>query len=128
MGNAMGNMPNNGINLYFHPDVTPDPLKPPKNDPLDGFPNGRKLRTVKTTEQEMYSAKIPLNDRDYCIDQLMVFRACRKDNWPFAVNCEHEKHVYLNCQYDDYVNRMKEYERERRLMVRAKKLGVEMVA
>jgi len=123
MGNTFGMMPNNGVSLYFHPDVTPHPLKEPKNDPLLGFDNGRKERSVKTSEQEMYSAKIPIADRDYCIDYLMTFRDCRKDNWPYAANCEHEKHAYLTCQYEDYVNRMKEYERERRLMVREKKMA-----
>lgn len=53
------------------------------------------------TEQEMVSAKLPLKDRDYCAHLLLKFRSCRKDNWPWAVNCEHEKHAYLTCQYEE---------------------------
>ncbi|XP_017771830.1 PREDICTED: NADH dehydrogenase [ubiquinone] 1 beta subcomplex subunit 7-like [Nicrophorus vespilloides] len=123
MGNIMGNGVSNGLNLYLHPEITPDPLKEPKNNPLEGFDKLRKERTVKATKAEMESAKIPLQNRDYCVDELLRFKACRKDVWPFAVQCEHEKHAYLNCQYEDYVIRMKEYERERRLMERSAALN-----
>lgn len=44
MGNAMGNFPNNGWNLYFHPEVTPSPTEEPSFDPLMGFEGGRKKR------------------------------------------------------------------------------------
>lgn len=53
------------------------------------------------TEEEMRSAKIPLEDRDYCAHLLLKFRDCRKANWPFAAKCHHEKHEYLDCQYDE---------------------------
>lgn len=77
---------------------------------------------MKATQEELESAKIDLKDRDYCAHLLLKFRKCRKDVWPWAVKCEHEKHEYLNCQYDDFVLRMKEYERERRLRVREQAL------
>ncbi|KAJ8972543.1 hypothetical protein NQ314_000130 [Rhamnusium bicolor] len=118
MGNSYAH---NGYNLYFHPEVTPSPVEPPTFDPNIGFANGRKERVMIATEEEMISAKLPREDRDYCAHHLLKFRACRKDNWPFPVLCEHEKHVYLNCKYDDYLLRMKEYERERRLRVREQK-------
>lgn len=44
MGNAVGNFPSNGFNLYFHPEITPNPLEDPTFDPNLGFPNGRKER------------------------------------------------------------------------------------
>ncbi|XP_049824084.1 NADH dehydrogenase [ubiquinone] 1 beta subcomplex subunit 7 [Aethina tumida] len=119
MGNSVGNIPQTGFNLHFHPEVTPSPLEEPTFDPNLGFPNGRKERVMIATEEQMRSAKIPLEARDYCAHLLIKFQACRKDNWPWAVNCEHEKHAYLNCKYDDFVIRMKEYERERRLRVKA---------
>lgn len=75
------------------------------------------------TVAEMESAKIAPKDRDYCAHLLLDFRQCRKDAWPWAVKCEHQKHAYLNCQYEDYLLRMKEYERERRLKVRDQKLA-----
>ncbi|KAI4461370.1 nadh:ubiquinone oxidoreductase b18-like subunit [Holotrichia oblita] len=101
MGNTFGNMPNNGINLYLHPDVTPDPEKPPKFDPHFGFDYMRKERAIKATAEELQSAKVHPKDRDYCSDFLLKFRACRKDNFPWVVKCEHEKHAYLHCQHEE---------------------------
>ncbi|XP_044265168.1 NADH dehydrogenase [ubiquinone] 1 beta subcomplex subunit 7 [Tribolium madens] len=118
MGAAFGYFPESGFNLYFHPEVTPGPNEKPTFDPLLGFENGRKERVMLATEEEMRSAKIPPEHRDYCAHHLLKYLSCRKDNWPWAVNCEHEKHVYSHCKYEDYVIRMKEYERERRLRVR----------
>ncbi|XP_072394809.1 NADH dehydrogenase [ubiquinone] 1 beta subcomplex subunit 7 [Diabrotica undecimpunctata] len=117
MGQAFGHTINNGFDLYFHPEITPSPLEDPTFDPLEGFQNGRKKRVMIATEDEMRSAKLPLEDRDYCAHLLLKFRACRKENWPFVVNCHHEKHEFLDCKYEDFVIRMKEYERERRLRV-----------
>ncbi|XP_017784817.1 PREDICTED: NADH dehydrogenase [ubiquinone] 1 beta subcomplex subunit 7-like [Nicrophorus vespilloides] len=108
----------NGYHLWKHPEVTPHPLEAPKNDPLEGFSRPRKVRTMRHTQEELESAKIPLKNRDYCAHELLKFKACRKDKWPFPVFCKPEKHAYLNCMYEDFVLRMKEYERERRLMVR----------
>jgi len=117
MGNGMGHVPANGFNRYLHPEITPGPYEKPTYDPNLGFEFGRKEREMIATEEEMRSAKLPLKDRDYCAHLLLKFRACRKDAWPWAVKCEHEKHAYLNCQYEDFVLRMKEYERERRMRV-----------
>lgn len=44
MGNTFGYYFENGYNLYFHPDIQPDPAKEPTFDPNIGFPNGRKER------------------------------------------------------------------------------------
>ncbi|KAJ8920021.1 hypothetical protein NQ315_011671 [Exocentrus adspersus] len=122
MGNDFSNIPR-GFNAYFHPEITPGPTEEPTFDPQLGFPKERKERVMIATEEEMRSAKLPLEDRDYCAHLLINFLACRKDNWPWVVKCEHEKHEYLNCRHDDYVIRMKEYERERRLRVKSQKDG-----
>ncbi|KAJ8978446.1 hypothetical protein NQ317_017649 [Molorchus minor] len=119
MGNAVGTYPVNGFKLYFHPEVTPSPYEEPTFDPNLGFAGKRKPRVMVATEEEMRSAKLALEDRDYCAHVLLKFRKCRRDNFPFVVKCEHEKHAYLNCQNDDFLLRAKEYERERRLRVRA---------
>lgn len=55
------------------------------------------------TDEQLRSAKIRLQDRDYCAHLLLKFRACRKENFPWVVKCEHEKHEYLHCQYAEYV-------------------------
>ncbi|XP_044743441.1 NADH dehydrogenase [ubiquinone] 1 beta subcomplex subunit 7 [Chrysoperla carnea] len=110
MGNAWG--------LYAHPELTPSPLKESEFPPDLGFTQARKPRVMIATKEQLESAKIALEDRDYCAHLLLEYRGCRTRVWPFAYKCHHEKHNYLNCEYDDYVLRMKEFERERRLLQR----------
>uniref|UniRef100_A0A0K8TPD0 NADH dehydrogenase [ubiquinone] 1 beta subcomplex subunit 7 n=1 Tax=Tabanus bromius TaxID=304241 RepID=A0A0K8TPD0_TABBR len=118
----------NAFALYTKPDVTPHPLKDPSFDPNFGFPQGRKPRVMIATKEEMESAKLPLADRDYCAHKLLKYRSCRSDVYPFLYKCHHEKHDYLNCEYEDYILRMKEYEREKRLLARQKRIQKKMEA
>uniref|UniRef100_T1H5N3 NADH dehydrogenase [ubiquinone] 1 beta subcomplex subunit 7 n=1 Tax=Megaselia scalaris TaxID=36166 RepID=T1H5N3_MEGSC len=97
------------------PDVTPSPK--PSFDPNLGSP-ARKERVMIATEAEMVAAKLPLEDRDYCAHKLLKYRSCRADVFPWLYKCHHEKHEYLTCEYEDYILRMKEYEREKRLLAR----------
>lgn len=53
------------------------------------------------TEEEMISAKLKHDVRDYCAHKLIDFAVCRRDNWPWVVKCSHEKHAYLTCQYEE---------------------------
>lgn len=53
------------------------------------------------TKAEMESAKIPIDERDYCAHKLIHYRACRADVFPFVYQCHHEKHDYLTCEYDE---------------------------
>ncbi|EAA04597.3 NADH dehydrogenase [ubiquinone] 1 beta subcomplex subunit 7 isoform X2 [Anopheles arabiensis] len=113
----------NYVSLYLtNPKGTPLPLTEPSFDPNLGFPHGRKERVMIATEEEMEAAKLPLEARDYCAHKLIQYRACRSDVWPWAYKCAHEKHEYLNCEYDDYILRLKEYEREKRLLQRKLRL------
>ncbi|XP_046664479.1 NADH dehydrogenase [ubiquinone] 1 beta subcomplex subunit 7 [Homalodisca vitripennis] len=112
-----------GYNRYMYPDLYPEPDTIPKSDPLYGFPEGRQEKVMVATEDEMYSAKVPLPLRDYCAHMYIDFLKCRKENFPFVAKCHHEKHAYHNCEYGEYIDRMKDYERERRLMVRAKRIA-----
>jgi len=105
------------------PDTAPNPFKEPTYDPLYGFPNGRKERQMVATEAEMEAAGLTAEERDYCAHKLIDFMKCRKQKFPYAASCKHERHVWEQCQYEDFVLRMKEHERERRLMVRSKKKG-----
>lgn len=105
-----------------HPDTMPGPDCVPTFDPLLGAPN-RKERVMKATKEEMVSAKLPLEDRDYCADKLLKYRACRADVFPWLYKCHHEKHEYMTCEFEDYVLRMKEFEREKRLLERQKRLN-----
>lgn len=53
------------------------------------------------TEAEMVSAKLLLEERDYCAHKLIEYKACRADVWPWAYRCAPEKHEYSNCQYEE---------------------------
>lgn len=111
----------NGFIRAANPDVMPDYNCEPSFDPLLGAPN-RKERISNVTKEEMISAKIPLKFRDYCVDKLLKYQSCRADSFPFVYKCAHERHEYMNCEYEDYVLRMKEFEREKRLLYRQKRI------
>ncbi|KAJ6642239.1 NADH dehydrogenase [ubiquinone] 1 beta subcomplex subunit 7 [Pseudolycoriella hygida] len=119
----MGNVAYRQVNVPDPADIKgPHCMNEPSFDPNFGFPNGRKERVMIATEEEMISAKIPLEERDYCAHKLLDYRACRADVFPFVYKCHHAKHDYLTCQYEDYVIRMKELERERRLYERQNRI------
>ncbi|CAD5125239.1 DgyrCDS13481 [Dimorphilus gyrociliatus] len=103
------------------PDTAPDYNKPPTFEANYGFENGREVRKNYATKEELQAANIKPHFRDYCAHLLLPFYKCRNDNWPWVVNCKPELHAWEHCQYEDFVLRMKEYERERRLLERAKR-------
>lgn len=111
-----------GFSLRYRPEVTPDPLKPSAFDPSYGFQQPRKERgssiflklmyrlvffflfiflVMIATEEEMVSAKLLLDERDFCAHKLIDYKACRADVWPWVYKCAPEKHEYLNCQYEE---------------------------
>ncbi|KAL5276206.1 NDUFB7 family protein [Megaselia abdita] len=119
----------NAYALYTKPDVTPNPENKPSFDPNFGFEGKpRKERVMIATEAEMVSAMLPLEDRDYCAHKLLKYRACRADVFPWLYKCHHDKHEYLTCEYEDYILRMKEFERERRLLERQKRINKKQAA
>merc|ERR1719462_736558 len=72
----------------------------------------------------MVKAMLPLKHRDYCAHYYISYRKCKRDAGKFDFSaCNHEKHEWEHCQYDDFVMRMKEYERERRLQSREARVG-----
>ncbi|CAF0857412.1 unnamed protein product [Brachionus calyciflorus] len=103
---------------WSNPNVVPSVLDKPKHDPLFGFQNERETREIKASQDDLYWAKIPASRRDYCADHLIEFQRCRKQNYPFLSKCEHIKHEWDHCQNEDTILRMKEFERERRLLKR----------
>ncbi|BET00119.1 unnamed protein product [Nesidiocoris tenuis] len=118
----MGNL-QAGIDYKLHPDVVPHPNQKSKWDPNYGFESPRKEKVMIATEEEMHSAKIALEDRDFCAHHLIDYKKCYHDKFPFVNRCHHEKHVYLNCRYAEFVDTIKDYERERRLMERQKRIA-----
>ncbi|CAM4606365.1 NADH dehydrogenase [ubiquinone] 1 beta subcomplex subunit 7 [Lepidochelys kempii] len=108
-------------------DVEPDPLRMPSFDPGLGFAE-RKERVMVATQQQMNDAQLPLDQRDYCAHYLIKLMKCKRDNFPNFLACQHERHDWDYCEHLDYVMRMKEFERERRLLVRKKRLEQEEAA
>lgn len=112
-----------GFSLKYNPDVNPNPEKESAFNPNMGFANPRKERGISfkfflssigfiqvifvyilvmiATEEEMISAKLLPEERDYCAHKLIAYKACRADVWPWAYKCSWEKHDFLNCQYDE---------------------------
>ncbi|XP_008564258.1 PREDICTED: NADH dehydrogenase [ubiquinone] 1 beta subcomplex subunit 7 [Galeopterus variegatus] len=100
--------------------VEPDPLRMPTFPPDYGFPE-RKPREMVATQQQMDDAQLRLQQRDYCAHYLIRLLKCKRDSFPNFLGCKHEQHDWDYCEHLDYVMRMKEYERERRLLQRKKR-------
>ncbi|KAM9244225.1 NADH dehydrogenase [ubiquinone] 1 beta subcomplex subunit 7 [Dugong dugon] len=95
----------------------PDPLRMPTFPPDYGIP-GRKEREMVATQQQMNDAQLVLQQRDYCAHYLIRLLKCKRDSFPNFLACKHEQHDWDYCEHLDYVSRMKEFERERRLLQR----------
>ncbi|EAW84436.1 NADH:ubiquinone oxidoreductase subunit B7 [Homo sapiens] len=100
--------------------VEPDPLQMPTFPPDYGFPE-RKEREMVATQQEMMDAQLRLQLRDYCAHHLIRLLKCKRDSFPNFLACKQERHDWDYCEHRDYVMRMKEFERERRLLQRKKR-------
>ncbi|XP_066469714.1 NADH dehydrogenase [ubiquinone] 1 beta subcomplex subunit 7 isoform X1 [Tiliqua scincoides] len=74
------------------------------------------------TQQQMNDAQLPLEQRDYCAHYLIKLMKCKRDKFPNIFGCKHERHDWDYCEHLDYVMRMKEFERERRLLARKKRI------
>ncbi|KAG6796221.1 NADH dehydrogenase [ubiquinone] 1 beta subcomplex subunit 7 [Apis mellifera caucasica] len=107
----------NTLQKAISSDPFPDSEKP-TFDPMFGFPRERKQRVMPLSEEEMIAAKIPHDLRDYCAHYYLDYIRCYMEKFPFVTRCVTEIHNYQKCEYDDYILRGKEYERERRLLVR----------
>eukprot|EP00071_Canis_lupus_P051105 XP_533892.2 NADH dehydrogenase [ubiquinone] 1 beta subcomplex subunit 7 [Canis lupus familiaris] len=102
------------------PSGEPDPKRMPTFPADYGFP-GRKEREMVATQQQMNDAQLVLQQRDYCAHYLIRLLKCKRDSFPNILACKHEQHDWDYCEHLDYVMRMKEFERERRLLQRKKR-------
>jgi len=90
-------------------------------DPNYGFDEQgkqRKERVPTMTKAELSSANVEHRFRDYCAHKYVAFKKCNKEHVPWPWPCRSERHELEECQYEEYLIRMKEYERERRLLHR----------
>ncbi|XP_068778902.1 NADH dehydrogenase [ubiquinone] 1 beta subcomplex subunit 7 [Struthio camelus] len=102
-------------------EAEPDPLRMPSFPPALGLPQRRERASVATAEQ-LAAARLPLEQRDYCAHRLVALLRCQRDAFPRVPRCRPQRHAWDACQHRDYVMRMKEFERERRLLQRRKRL------
>ncbi|XKL62232.1 hypothetical protein PGB90_002065 [Kerria lacca] len=113
----------NTFKYHMHPDEYPYDKSPIEFDPLYGFPEGaRKQKVARVSYAEIESMQPPLEFRDYCLHKVFEYKACVNENIPFFSRCEHKMHEYANCEYEELYDRMKDYERERRLLLRRKRI------
>lgn len=74
---------------------------------------------MKATWEEMEQWKLKPAQRDYCAHHLISLMKCQTQNAPFAGHaCDGERGAWDKCEYDDHIMRIKEFERERRLLQR----------
>ncbi|KAG6861317.1 hypothetical protein C0995_001636 [Termitomyces sp. Mi166 len=64
-------------------------------------PYGHRSLFTSTSTETRDSLLLPLN-------------VCRKQNFYMPWECDHERHTYEKCQYDDYVRRMKELSKQKK--------------
>ncbi|KAK0237816.1 B18 subunit of NADH:ubiquinone oxidoreductase [Armillaria nabsnona] len=67
--------------------------------------------STTASQSELKANGVPLHWRDSCSALLIPLNVCRTKNNFLPWECEHEKHAYEKCQYDDYIRRMKELAR-----------------
>ena len=58
---------------------------------------------MKCTTEQMQRAKIPIQFRDYCAHLLIRLNHCREKTYWMPFKCDHERHSYEACQYQEYV-------------------------
>ncbi|CAD6190942.1 unnamed protein product [Caenorhabditis auriculariae] len=106
----------------FEPEIAPRVDRPPTFDPQYGFEHPRKVREMKATWEEMEQWRLKPGQRDYCAHLLIDLMKCQTKNAPFAGHaCDGQRGAWDKCEYDDYIMRIKEFERERRLLQRKAK-------
>ncbi|ORZ37972.1 NADH-ubiquinone oxidoreductase B18 subunit-domain-containing protein [Catenaria anguillulae PL171] len=69
---------------------------------------------MKVTKQQMADAQVPHIYRDFCAHLWIPLEKCRRDNLFAPWKCGDERHGYEECQYREYVRRMKIAELKKR--------------
>merc|ERR1712136_206895 len=93
----------------------------PKGDPHEGFPEGRKEREPPVSKEVIDAWRVPSIRQNFCVEDYIKFRKCQIREHPMAWNCHRELHHLHHCEQNEKILRMKEFERERRLRLRAYK-------
>uniref|UniRef100_A0A3P8R3P3 NADH dehydrogenase [ubiquinone] 1 beta subcomplex subunit 7 n=1 Tax=Astatotilapia calliptera TaxID=8154 RepID=A0A3P8R3P3_ASTCA len=110
------------------PRRTPNPTRRRNSSSTRSSALQKGRREMIATQEQMNLAQLPVEQRDYCAHYLLKLMKCKRDNWPNFLACKHERHDWDYCEHQDYVMRMKEYERERRLQLRKKRIEAQAQA
>ncbi|NXM24814.1 NDUB7 dehydrogenase, partial [Oxyruncus cristatus] len=102
-------------------ETEPDPLQMPTFPAEMGLPQ-RRPRVMVASASQLAQGRVPLEQRDFCAHHLLRLLRCHRDNFPLPWGCHELRHHWDSCEHEDYVMRMKEFERERRLLQRQKRL------
>lgn len=78
---------------------------------------------MPATKQEMDSANLIDHLRDHCAMLRIDYRQCMTRNKPLYLRCEPHKQKVFECLQDELLHDMKEFERERRLNARERRLA-----
>jgi len=63
--------------------------------------------------EELRSNRIALGWRDNCSALLLPLQKCRHATLYAPWKCTDERHTYEKCQYDDFVDRMKQLSKQK---------------
>ncbi|KAF9475711.1 hypothetical protein BDN70DRAFT_883418 [Pholiota conissans] len=72
------------------------------------------VSSTTASQTELKANRVPIAWRDGCSALLIPLNICRKKTMYKSWECDHDRHVYEKCQYDDYVRRMKELSKQKR--------------
>lgn len=101
----------------------PDGHAPIKYDPQFGFDKPREERKMIATKQEMDSCNLENGVRDFCAHYQIQWRSCIKSNLPLLYKCKGLRKELEHCYWEEKIHDMKEFEREKRLNARERKLA-----
>ncbi|CCA67904.1 hypothetical protein PIIN_01775 [Serendipita indica DSM 11827] len=69
--------------------------------------------STTASQAEATKAHLPIGFRDHCSALLIPLNMCRRENKFVPWQCDHERHEYEKCQYDDLMARMKELAKQK---------------
>ncbi|KAJ6586412.1 NADH-ubiquinone oxidoreductase B18 subunit-domain-containing protein [Mycena vulgaris] len=75
--------------------------------------------STTASQEELKAYRVPVQWRDGCSALLIPLNLCRRETLYMPWECDHERHAYEKCQYDDYLRRMKEARRLKRAAAEA---------
>lgn len=116
-----------GGSKYFLPhlwrDDEPDTFTPIKYHPQFGFDGKREKRQIPLSMEEMDSASMESEARNHCASIQLEYRSCIRSNRPWWFRCKGLDHELHDCFVQELVHDMKEFEREKRLNRRERRIN-----